>query len=111
MECTSVSNARSFPVIAFLYSTVMDLIVTSGGSKFVIEAPYLVPAAIDVGADLGTVISAYQLGDGVSNLLTPFFCLPYMANFDIEFNKVIPYSLIAGLLCWVAYSVLLDTIF
>lgn len=92
----SISNAQTFPLIAFVYSGILNIAVPSGGSKFVIEAPYIVPAAIETGAQLSTIICAYQLGDGLTNVLIPFFALPYLANFRLDFNRVVPYTLVAA---------------
>lgn len=89
---TSISSATTWPVIAFIYSGILNIAVPSGGSKFVIEAPYIIPTTVDLGADMGLVLQAYQLGDAVTNLLIPFFALPYLANFKIKFSKVVGYT-------------------
>lgn len=89
---TSISTATTWPVIAFLYSGLLNIAVPSGGSKFVIEAPYIIPTTIDLGADMGLVLQAYQMGDGATNLLIPFFALPYLANFKIKFSQVVGYT-------------------
>lgn len=91
----SVSDANTFPLLAFIYSAILNIAVPSGGSKFVIEAPYIIPAALETGAQLKTIICAYQLGDGLTNMIVPFFALPYLANFKLEFNRIIPYTFIA----------------
>lgn len=98
---TAISNESTFPIVAFTYSALLNIAVPSGGSKFVIEAPYIIPAAIDTGSRLPAIISAYQLGDGVTNVIIPFFALPYLANFKLQFNKVIPYSLPAAAVVFV----------
>src|SRR5207244_9006859 len=40
-----VSDTNSYPVLVSIYSAVLGLFVPSGGSKWVIEAPYLLQAA------------------------------------------------------------------
>lgn len=55
----SISTGQTFPVIAFIYSALLNIAVPSGGSKFVIEAPYIIPAAIETGAKLPAILSAY----------------------------------------------------
>ncbi len=85
---TSISTATTWPVIGFLYSGLLNIAVPSGGSKFIIEAPYIIPTTVDFGADMGLVLQAYQMGDGATNLLIPFFALPYLANFKIKFSQV-----------------------
>ncbi|HLS33110.1 MAG TPA: TIGR00366 family protein, partial [Brevibacterium sp.] len=89
---TAISSASTWPVIAFLYSGLLNIAVPSGGSKFVIEAPYIVPTTLDLNADLGLVMQAYQLGDGVTNLIIPFFALPYLANYKLKFSEVVGYT-------------------
>lgn len=89
---TAISTATTWPVIAFLYSALLNIAVPSGGSKFVIEAPYIVPTTVDLGADMGLILQAYQMGDGTTNLLIPFFALPYLANFKIKFSQVVGYT-------------------
>lgn len=79
---TSISTATTWPVIA----------VPSGGSKFIIEAPYIIPTTVDLGADMGLVLQAYQMSDGATNLLIPFFALPYLANFKIKFSQAVGYT-------------------
>jgi short-chain fatty acids transporter len=49
----SISTQHSFPIINYIYSAILNIFVPSGGSKFVIEAPYIIPA----GKALGTPIA------------------------------------------------------
>ncbi|MGO1909797.1 MAG: TIGR00366 family protein [Brevibacterium linens] len=89
---TAISSATTWPFIAFIYSGILNVAVPSGGSKFVIEAPYIVPTTLDLHADLSLVMQAYQMGDAVFNLLIPFFALPYLANFKMKFGEVVGYT-------------------
>ncbi|GAA2093708.1 MULTISPECIES: TIGR00366 family protein [Brevibacterium] len=89
---TAISTATTWPVIAFLYSGLLNIAVPSGGSKFVIEAPYIIPTTLDLDADLGLIMQAYQMGDGVTNLIIPFFALPYLANYKLKFSEVVGYT-------------------
>ena len=89
---TAISSATTWPFIAFIYSGILNIAVPSGGSKFVIEAPYIVPTTLDLHADLSLVMQAYQMGDAVFNLLIPFFALPYLANFKMKFGEVVGYT-------------------
>lgn len=33
------------------------------------------------------------MGDGVTSLIIPFFCLPYLANYRQKFSEIIGYTL------------------
>lgn len=89
---SAISTATTWPFIAFLYSGILNIAVPSGGSKFVIEAPYIIPTTLDLQADLNLVMQTYQMGDAVFNLLIPFFALPYLANFKMKFGEVVGYT-------------------
>ncbi|MGT2867162.1 TIGR00366 family protein [Streptococcus fryi] len=89
----SISNKTTWPVLAFAYSALLNIAVPSGGSKFVIEAPYIVPATLEVGNSLGKILQAYQLGDAVTNLIVPFWALSYLSNFKLKFNQIVAYTI------------------
>src|SRR3954454_22658036 len=57
-----VSTPATFPPLVALYSAVLGVFVPSGGSKWVIEAPYVMAAAHTLKVHLGWVVSAYDLG-------------------------------------------------
>jgi short-chain fatty acids transporter len=90
----AISTAQNFPVITFIYSGILNIFVPSGGSKFVIEAPYLVPAAQEIGAYLPAVVNAYTLGDMTTNLIQPFWALPILGAFKLKFQDILPYGVL-----------------
>jgi short-chain fatty acids transporter len=75
----AISNARTFPAITFVYSAILNFFVPSAGSKFIIEVPYIIPTAIDLGSSIPAVINAYSFGDYATNLIQPFWALPILA--------------------------------
>jgi short-chain fatty acids transporter len=89
-----ISTANSFPVITFVYSGILNIFVPSGGSKFIIEAPYIVPAAKEVGAHLPYVINAYTAGDLLTNLIQPFWALPILGAYRLKFQEILPFSFV-----------------
>jgi short-chain fatty acids transporter len=88
----AISSAETFPLITFIYSGILNIFVPSGGSKFVIEAPYLIPAAQQTGAYLPYVINAYSLGDVATNMIQPFWALPILGAFKLKFQEILPYQ-------------------
>src|SRR6266496_4356620 len=53
-----VSTPATFPPLVAVYSAVLGVFVPSGGSKWVIEAPYVMAAAHTLKVHLGWVVSA-----------------------------------------------------
>jgi short-chain fatty acids transporter len=102
----SISTPETFPFIVFVYSGFLNFFVPSGGSKFVIEAPYILPAAQQLGANVNYVINAYTNGDLITNLLQPFWALPIIGAFKgVTFRDILPYSLIVFAWAFVVISV------
>jgi short-chain fatty acids transporter len=98
----SISTPATFPPLVALYSAVLGVFVPSGGSKWVIEAPYVMAAAHDLKVHLGWVVAAYDLGEAVANLLQPFWMLPILGLFQLRARDVMGYTL-------VVFAVLLPT--
>lgn len=90
----AISTPETYPFIVFVYSGFLNFFVPSGGSKFVIEAPYILPAAQQLGANINYVINAYTSGDLITNLLQPFWALPVLGAFRLSFREILPYGLI-----------------
>ncbi|MFN7915010.1 MAG: TIGR00366 family protein [Vicinamibacterales bacterium] len=89
-----VSTPASFPGLVAVYSAVLGIFVPSGGSKWVIEAPYVMAAAHDLRVHLGWVVAAYDLGEAVANLLQPFWMLPILGLFGLRARDVMGYTLV-----------------
>jgi len=75
----SLSTTKTFPAIVYLYSGVVNYFVPSGGSKWAIEAPYLLEAARTLGVAPEKVVLAYAWGDMATDLIQPFWALPLLA--------------------------------
>ena len=89
-----VSTPATFPALVALYSAVLGVFVPSGGSKWVIEAPYVMAAAHQLQVHLGWVVAAYDLGEALANLLQPFWMLPILGLFQLRARDVMGYTLV-----------------
>jgi short-chain fatty acids transporter len=89
-----VSTPTTFPPLVALYSAVLGVFVPSGGSKWVIEAPYVMAAAHTLKVHLGWVVSAYDLGEALANLVQPFWMLPTLGVFRLGARDVMGYTFV-----------------
>lgn len=93
----SVSSPASFPAVIAVYSAVLGIFVPSGGSKWVIEAPYVMQAAHDLKVHLGWMVAVYDLGEALANLLQPFWMLPVLGLFGLKARDVMGYTFLVFL--------------
>jgi short-chain fatty acids transporter len=91
------STAAAFPALVAVYSAVLGVFVPSGGSKWVIEAPYVMAAAHTLKVHLGWVVSAYDLGEALANLVQPFWMLPVLGLFKLGARDVMGYTIVVFL--------------
>jgi short-chain fatty acids transporter len=93
----ALSSARSFPPLIALYSTVLGIFVPSGGSKWVIEAPYVMEAAHTLRVHLGWTVACYDLGEALANLVQPFWMLPILGLLKLRARDVMGYTAVVFL--------------
>ena len=103
----SISTPGTYSWIVFLYTGVMDFFVPSGGSKFVIEAPYLLPAGQQLHVSVAQTINAYSTGAQWANNIQPFWALPVLGAFKVRFQDILPYTFLiwvyAGVISSIAF--------
>jgi len=92
-----LATPRSFPSLMAAYSALLGVFVPSGGSKWVIEAPYVLEAAHQLRVHLGWVVACYDLGEAVANLVQPFWMLPVLALLGLRARDVMGFTLVVFL--------------
>ena len=85
---TAVATKASFPAVIAAYSAVLGVFVPSGGSKWVLEAPYVMQAAHNLHVHLGWMVAVYDLGEALANLVQPFWMLPVLALLGLKARDV-----------------------
>lgn len=85
-------GAAAFPAVITVYSLVLGVFVPSGGSKWIIEAPYVMQAAHDLHVHLGWMVSSYDLGEALANLVQPFWMLPILGLLGLRARDVMGYT-------------------
>jgi short-chain fatty acids transporter len=93
----SVSTPTTYPAVVAVYSAILGVFVPSGGSKWVIEAPYVMAAAHELQVHLGWMVAAYDLGEAVANLVQPFWMLPILGMFGLRARDVMGYTFVVFL--------------
>jgi len=103
-----ISTPGSYPLLVALYSAVLGVFIPSGGSKWVIEAPYVLQAANLHHVSLGWVVQIYNAAEALPNLINPFWMLPLLGILRLKARDVVGYSVLQMVLhvplvfflCW-----------
>jgi short-chain fatty acids transporter len=105
---TSISTHDTFALLVGLYSATLGVFIPSGGSKWIIEAPYVLQAAIEHRVNLGWVVQIYNASEALPNLINPFYMLPLLGILRLRARDLVGYGLLQLLvqapivffLCW-----------
>lgn len=89
-----ISTPGTYPIIVAVYSAVLGVFVPSGGSKWVVEAPYVMAAAHTLKVHLGWVVAAYDLGEALANLVQPFWMLPVLGVLGLRARDIMGYTFV-----------------
>lgn len=90
----SVSTSFTYPAAIAVYSFILGVFVPSGGSKWIIEAPYVMGAAHELKVHLGWMVAVYDLGEALANLVQPFWMLPVLGLFGLKARDVMGYTFV-----------------
>jgi short-chain fatty acids transporter len=91
---TEISTQGTFPVVMGIYSAMLGFFVPSGGGKWVIEAPYVMQAAIDLKVHLGWAVQVYNAAEALPNLINPFWMLPLLGMLRLKACDLIGFTLL-----------------
>lgn len=89
-----ISTPATYPAVVAIYSAVLGVFVPSGGSKWVVEAPYVMAAAHQLKVHLGWVVAAYDLGEALANLVQPFWMLPVLGVLGLKARDIMGYTFV-----------------
>ncbi|RDI62764.1 short-chain fatty acid transporter [Nocardia pseudobrasiliensis] len=107
---TSIANADLYPALIAVYSCVLGIFVPSGGSKWVIEAPYVLDAANQLHVNQGWMVVVYDLGEASANLLQPFWMLPTLAVLGLKARHIMGFTFVMFLACFPVVLVLVTVL-
>ena len=104
----AISTPHTYSLLVAAYSAVLGVFIPSGGSKWIIEAPYVLQAAIQHQVNLGWVVQIYNAAEALPNLLNPFWMLPLLGLLHVRARDLAGYCVLQMLLhiplvfflCW-----------
>lgn len=103
-----VTTQGTYPLLVAMYSAIIGVFVPSGGSKWVIEAPYILQAANLHHVHLGWVVQIYNAAEALPNFVNPFWMLPLLGILRLKARDIVGYGVLQMIvhlpivlfLCW-----------
>ncbi|HVO85351.1 MAG TPA: TIGR00366 family protein [Syntrophobacteria bacterium] len=102
---TAIATKSTYPFVVLWYSGLLNYIVPSGGSKWAIEAPYIMQAAAKLGVSAPATVIAYAWGDMVTDVIQPFWAIPLLGVAKLGFRDIMGYCMVYFLFYMVLISI------
>jgi short-chain fatty acids transporter len=104
----AISTHNTYPLLVASYSAVLGIFIPSGGSKWIIEATYVLQAANLHQVHLGWVVQIYNAAEALPNLVNPFWMLPLLGILKLKARDIVGYGVlqlmvhipVVFFLCW-----------
>lgn len=90
-----IATKETFPILAFFSSGLINFAVPSGGGHWVVQGPFIMPAAQALGVDLGKAAMAIAYGEAWMNMAQPFWALPALAIAGLGVRDIMGYCVTA----------------
>jgi short-chain fatty acids transporter len=103
-----ISSPDTYALVVAAYSAVLGLFIPSGGSKWIIEAPYVLHGALVNHMNVGWTVQIYNAAEALPNLINPFWMLPLLAIVKCRASDLVGYGMLQVLvlvplcffMCW-----------
>ncbi len=94
-----IGGPSTYPSLVYLLSAAINYLVPSGGSQWVIEAPYVLAAGARHGLSEGMTTLAFAYGDMSTNFIQPFWAIPLLSVTRVSFGEIMGYCLLLFGVC------------
>jgi short-chain fatty acids transporter len=100
----ATASAHTLPVLSFVSSILISLVIPSGGGHWAVQGPFTIPAAVALNASIPATTMAVAMGEEVANMLQPFWALPVVAIAGIRIQRVLGFTVLTFGVSAIAYG-------
>ncbi|WP_120966324.1 TIGR00366 family protein [Comamonas sp. lk] len=100
----NISSADTLPLWGLVSSFVINFFAPSGGGHWVLQGPFMIDAAVKLGASQAQTAMSVMLGNGWNDLVQPFWILPALALSKLKLKDIMGYTVVSMLLVGAIYA-------
>ena len=100
----ATASAQTLPILSYVSSILMSLVIPSGGGHWAVQGPFTIPAAVALHAPIPATTMGVAMGEEVANMLQPFWALPVVAIAGIRIQRVMGFTVLTFAVSFVAYG-------
>ncbi|MBS3921233.1 MAG: short-chain fatty acid transporter [Deltaproteobacteria bacterium] len=89
----AISNPQTFPLFVYWYGGLLNYLIPSGGGEWAVVAPYIIPAAKELGVGMGTTVVTFAWADMMTDMIQPFWAIAMLAVAKLHFRDIMGWLL------------------
>ncbi|MDU2063971.1 MAG: TIGR00366 family protein [Sporomusaceae bacterium] len=89
-----LATPETFQMYCYFSSLIISIFVPSAGGHWVVQAPFMLPAAAQLGVEPWKVAMGVAWGESIWNVVCPFWALPLLAIANISIRDLIGFSML-----------------
>lgn len=89
----SFATPGNYELICYFSSLIISIFLPSAGGHWVVQAPFMLPPAFELGVPVWKVAMGVAWGESVWNVVCPFWMLPLMAIAKISLRQIMGFTL------------------
>lgn len=89
-----LATKNTFEMYCYFSSLIISIFVPSAGGHWVVQAPFMLPAAAKLGVEPWKVAMGVAWGESIWNVVCPFWALPLLAIANISIRDLIGFSVL-----------------
>jgi short-chain fatty acids transporter len=90
-----VSTPLTWPILGLISTGIVNVFVPSGGGQWVAQGPILLETTQELGMPIYVAVILESFGDGLTNMIQPFWAIPALALADLRARDMLGYTFIA----------------
>ncbi|MBU0651637.1 MAG: TIGR00366 family protein [Proteobacteria bacterium] len=90
----AISTPQTFPLFVYWYGGILNYLIPSGGGEWAVVAPYIIPAAKQLGVGMGTTVVTFAWADMMTDMIQPFWAIAMLAVAKLHFRDIMGYLLL-----------------
>lgn len=94
-----ISTPQSLPFWGLISSFLINFFAPSGGGHWMLQGPFMIDAAKEIGSSLNQTAMSVMLGNAWNDLVQPFWILPALALSKLKLRDIMGYTVI--MMLWV----------
>jgi short-chain fatty acids transporter len=101
----AISTPQTFPLFLYWYGGLLNYLIPSGGGEWAVVAPYVIPAAKQLGVGMGTTVVTFAWADMMTDMIQPFWAIAMLAVAKLHFRDIMGYLLMIFFVYFIITSI------